>query len=53
MGIGFQCPDMHLRPNAGKAKVDLAAYIARRAGLRDLKQEAPHTKEYFKISRWR
>ena len=50
--IGFHSSDLHLRPDARKAKVDLAAYIARKAPLRDLKQVTRYTKWNFKIERW-
>jgi hypothetical protein len=50
--IGFHCQDFHLRPNARKAKVNLAHYIARKAALRDLRTETAYLKEHFKIERW-
>jgi len=49
--VGFHNNGRHLRP-AAKHKVDLAAYIATRGALRDLTQETPYTKTYFKIARW-
>lgn len=50
--IGFHSNDLHLRPDARKAKVDLAHYIARKVPLRDLKQVTAFPKWHFKIERW-
>lgn len=50
--VGFHNNDRHLRPSARQAKLKLAAYIGRRGGRRDLKQETAYTKEFFKIARW-
>ena len=50
--VGFHNQDFHLRPNANKAKIELARYIARKLGIRDLKQLTHPLKEEFKIVRW-
>lgn len=50
--IGFHNQDFHLRPDANREKVELARYIARKAGVRDLKHETNQIKETFKIVRW-
>ena len=50
--IAFHNQDFHLRPNANKEKVELAQYIAFKAGQRDLKRVTHPLREDFKIVRW-
>jgi hypothetical protein len=40
------------RADAKKAKVDLAAYIARKAGQRDLTVDSAYTRGNFRVLRW-
>lgn len=49
--IGHQNNDMHLAKNARKAKIDLAAYIAQKAGLKSLKEQTSYGRRDFEI--WR
>jgi hypothetical protein len=51
--IGFQNNGMHERPDANTAKVDLAKYIARKAGLRDLTKPTAYTRANLSIHRWK
>jgi hypothetical protein len=50
--IGFHSQGFHLRSNADKTKVELAHYIAIKAGLRDLTFPMHPLREDFKIVRW-
>jgi hypothetical protein len=50
--IGYHNQDFHLSPDASKYKVELARYIALKAGQRHLKLETHPLREDFKIVRW-
>jgi hypothetical protein len=50
--VAYHNQDFHLRPEASKAKVELAKYIALKVGQRDLKRETHPLREDFKIVRW-
>jgi hypothetical protein len=47
--IGYQNNDCHLRPEARKAKIELATYIANKAHLMSLKQNTPWGMKHFGI----
>ena len=49
--IGHQNNDMHLAKNARKAKIDSAAHIAQKAGLKSLKEQTSYGRRDFEI--WR
>jgi len=47
--IGYQMNDAHVRTEAKRSKVVLAEYIARKAGLINLKQDTPFGLKHFSI----
>lgn len=47
--IGSQWNEHHLKPDARRAKVDLANYIAARAGMKDLSRRTPYSRKDFEI----
>jgi hypothetical protein len=47
--IGYQMNDAHIRTDARKSKIFWAEYIARKAGLINLKQETPFGNRNFSI----
>lgn len=47
--VGYQNNDCHLRPGARRAKIELADYIAAKAGLLSLKQNTPWRMRHFGI----
>jgi hypothetical protein len=51
--IGFQKNGFNLVQGARKAKVDLAAHIAERAGILTLKESTPYRRERFSIWNFR
>ena len=51
--VGWHCNDLGARPEARRAKIDLAAYIARKAHLASLKHGTPRGQEKFEIWRFR
>lgn len=51
--IGYHSNDLHRRRDAGKHKVNLADYIAKKAGLRTLKEGTSPRRVDFEIWRWK
>lgn len=51
--IGYHCNDCHTRPDARRAKVELAHYIAQKANLLSLKEATPYGQRRFEIWRFR
>ncbi len=47
--IGYHYNDLHIAPGASEAKIELAGYIARKAGFTSLKIETSYSMKHFQI----
>lgn len=47
--VGYHLHDFHLKSGASEPRVELAAHVARQAGLRDLKHKSPPGERAFNI----